>query len=83
MDIPRMLSWIYIVCFFLKKGLFIYFWLPWVLLAARRLFVVVAGKLPPHCGGRASRCWWLLAEKLGLQGPQFPERRLSSCGTRA
>ena len=80
MDIPRMLSWIYIVCFF-KEGLFVYFWLPQVLLAARRLFVVEAGKVPLHCGGRASRCWRLLAEKLGLQGPQSPECRLSSCGT--
>ena len=80
MDIPRMLSWTYIVCFF-KEGLFVYFWLPRVLLAARRLFVVAAGKVPLHCGGRASRCWRLLAEKLGLQGPQSPECRLSSRGT--
>ena len=69
MDIPRMLSWIYAVCF-PKKGLFIYFWLRRVLLDACRLFVVAASKVALHCGGQASRWWWLLYEKPGLPVPQ-------------
>ena len=71
--------------------LFIYFWLRWVFVAARRLSLVAAsgGYSSLRCAGFS--LWWLLllrspgSRRVGFSscGSRALERRLSSCGARA
>ena len=76
--------------YFLKNVfiLFIYFWLCWVFVAARRpsLIVVSRGYSLLQCMGFA--LWWLLLWSTGSRragfsscGTRAQEHRLSSCGT--
>ena len=76
---------------FFKINLFIYFWLCWVFVAARRLSLVVAsrGYSSLRCVGFSLR-WLLLLRSMGSRHMGFSscgswalERRLSSCGTQA
>ena len=62
-----------------KKNLFIYFWLCWVFLAARRLSLVVVsgGYSSLLCAGFSLR-WLLLLRSTGSRRAGF-----SSCGTQA
>ena len=53
--------------------LFIYFWLHWVFVAARRPSLVVASRSFSCCGARA----------LGVRASVVVARGLSSCGSRA
>ena len=75
-----------------KPNLFIFnFWLRWVFIAACGLSLVVAsgGYSSLRCTGFSLQ-WLLLLRSTGPKhegfsscGPQAPEHRLSSCGTRA
>ena len=75
--------------FFFKINLFIYLWLSWVFVAARRLSLVVAsgGYSSLRCAGFSLQ-WLLLSWNMGFRcigfsscGLQVLEHRLSSCGT--
>ena len=77
--------------FFLFINLFIHFWLLWVLVAARRLSLVVVsrGYSLLWCTGFSLR-WLFLLRSTGSRhagftscGSRALERRLSSCGSRA
>ena len=69
---------------FLIFYLFIYFWLSWVLVAARGLSLVAAsrGYSSLQCAGFSLQ--WLLLLRSGLSscGSRALERRLRICGTR-
>ena len=71
--------------------LYIYFWLRWVFVAARRLSLVAAsrGYSSLQCAGFSFQ-WLLLLQSMGSRcvgfrscGSQDLERRLSSCGAQA
>ena len=69
-----------VVCFFLNLFiLFIYFWLRWVFVAARRLSLVAAsgGYSSLWCAGFS--LWWLLL----LRSTGSRRAGFSSCGTQA
>ena len=80
----------------LKILLFIYFWLCWVFLAARKLSLVAERELlccsaqASHCGssscGTQALNMWALVVAAGRPcscGLQALENQLSKCGTRA
>ena len=78
-------------CIWFFKNLFIYFWLRWVLVAARGPSPVTASGGHPSlwCAGPSLR-WPLLPWSTGSRcagfssrGSWAPEHRLSSCGSRA
>ena len=81
------------MCFCFVLFCFIYFWLRWVFVAARRLCLVAVsgGYSPLQCVGFSLR--WLLVAEHGLQahglqqlwlvGSVVVARGLSSCGSRA
>ena len=84
------------VLFFLKFNLFYYFWLVWVLVAARELFSSWGKQGPLSHAGCSSHCLglslffiyflpWLLcgAEALGAPAWVVAARELSSCGAGA
>ena len=56
--------------------LFIYFWLCWVFVAARGLFLVAESRTTLHCGARASHCSGFSLRSTGTRRAGF-----SSCGT--
>ena len=75
----------YFIYFFNKCiYLFIYFWLRWVFVAARGLFLVAASRdySSLQCAG-FSLWWLLLLPALGLWASVVVARRLRSCGSQA
>ena len=60
-----------------NKLLFIYFWLHWVFIAARRLSLVVASR-----GYSLLRCTGSRHAGFSICGSRALEHRLSSCGAR-
>ena len=77
---PAMEARILFFFFFFKIYLlFIYFWLHWVLVAARRLFVVVCGLLS-SCGAQAPGC---VGSVVCSMQALVEAHELSSCGTQA
>ena len=63
--------------------LFIYFWLCWVLVAARGLSLIDARGATLRCGARASHCGGFCcgARALGVRASVVVAHGLSSCGT--
>ena len=64
----------------------IYFWLRWVLVAARRFSLVAVRGAPLRCSARVSHCGGFSccgARALGVRASVVVACRLSSCGSRA
>ena len=70
--------------FFKKFIYFIYFWLGWVFVVARRLSLAVEsrGYSSLRCAG-FSLLWLLLLQSTGMQASVVAAHVLSSCGSRA
>ena len=90
--ISAFLQWINVLFFFFVNLfiLFIYFWLCWVFVAARRFSLVGESGATLRCGERASHCGgfshcgaWALGVRSSVVAARALEHRLSSCGTQA
>ena len=63
-----------------------FFWLRWVFVAGRGLFLIAASGATLHCGARASHCSGFSsigAQALGARASVVVACGLSSCGSRA